>query len=183
VTPDGDIPDVMRGEETQVLGAAIEDGTVVLPGTHSKWVRVERGRIVGFTTWMTGEVFAVLASHSILGRLMTGEAEDEDAFARGLARGAASGGALLHELFGVRTQGLFGAVPATGLRDYLSGVLIGAELAGAQPGARDGPLALIGAPALVRRYERALARLGRAARVIDAETATTRGLSRIAARR
>ena len=64
----------MRGEETQILGVLAAsgrgDGLFVLPGTHSKWARVEAGRIVGFATFMTGEVFAALKDHSLLGRLM-----------------------------------------------------------------------------------------------------------------
>jgi 2-dehydro-3-deoxygalactonokinase len=181
--PPGEVPDVMRGEETQALGTGIGDGVVVLPGTHSKWVRLERGRIVSFATFMTGEVFAVLAAHSILGRLMEGEAGDDDAFARGYRRGAAAGSALLHELFGVRSLGLFGAVPPTGLRDYLSGMLIGTEIAGAARLLGEAPLAIVGAPALAARYQRALALAGHASTPLDAEAATARGLVAIARRR
>jgi len=86
------VPDVIRGEETQIigeLGLAGDDGlgrqAIVLPGTHSKWVFAEEGRIVWFATFMTGEVFAVLKEHSILGRLMEGNEQDEAAFARGLS--------------------------------------------------------------------------------------------------
>jgi 2-dehydro-3-deoxygalactonokinase len=177
------IPDVMRGEETQALGAGIADGVVVLPGTHSKWVRLEGGRITWFATFMTGEVFAVLSRHSILGRLMEGESQDEPAFERGLARGRAERGALLHDLFSVRTLGLFGAIPPSGLRDYLSGMLIGTEIDAAMRQAGEAPLIIIGAPALATRYRRALAIAGREVPILDAETATVRGLLAVARRR
>ena len=177
------IPDVMRGEETQALGAEIADGVVVLPGTHSKWVRLESGRIASFATFMTGEVFAVLCQHSILGRLMEGDAPDETAFTRGLAQGRAKGGALLHDLFSVRTLGLFGAIPSRGLRSYLSGMLIGSEIAASLRSAETAPRAIIGAPALAARYQRALALAGHEAPILDAETATVRGLLAIARRR
>lgn len=125
------VPDVMRGEEVQVLGIAgdARDGLVVLPGTHSKWVRVAQGRIVAFHTFMTGELYAALKGHTILGRLMRGEAEDAAAFARGVRRGAEEP-ALGHALFSVRTLPLMGLLPETGVASYLSGLLIGAEIAG-----------------------------------------------------
>ena len=163
------VPDVMRGEEVQILGAldAIEDGTglVCLPGTHSKWVRAEGGRIVAFQTHMTGESFAILRQHSILGRLMPAaddEADPDDrAFAAGLARARTEGG-LLHHLFGVRSLGLMGDLPAAGLPAYLSGLLIGHELAATA--AIPGPVHLIGNETLTRRYSQALTLAGRTAR-------------------
>jgi 2-dehydro-3-deoxygalactonokinase len=155
----------------------------VLPGTHSKWVRLERGRIAWFATFMTGEVFAVLSGHSILGRLMEGEAPDEAAFERGLACGRAEGGALLHDLFSVRTLGLFGAIPPPALRSYLSGMLIGTEIAAALREAGEAPRAIVGAPALAARYRHALAAGGAEAPIVDAETATVRGLLAIARHR
>ncbi|MBX6367784.1 MAG: 2-dehydro-3-deoxygalactonokinase [Rhodospirillales bacterium] len=177
-------PDVMRGEETQVLGTGISDGIVVLPGTHSKWVRVERGRIASFATFMTGEVFAVLTQHSILGRLMAGDEQDDAAFARGLARGREEKGALLHDLFSVRTLGLFGAIPETGLRSYLSGVLIGNEIAAAMRLYVETPRAVVGAPALMARYRQAFeTMLGKAPAPVVAEAATVRGLVALASLR
>jgi 2-dehydro-3-deoxygalactonokinase len=160
------VPDVMRGEEVQILGAlgALDGGSglVCLPGTHSKWARVEAGRILGFETHMTGESFAVLRQHSILGRLMppAGEEQDPDdrAFAAGLER-ARTGGGLLHHLFGARSLGLMGDLPAAGLPAYLSGLLIGHELAATA--AIAGPVHLIGSEALTERYSKALALSGR----------------------
>jgi 2-dehydro-3-deoxygalactonokinase len=154
-------PDVMRGEETQILGALSAsgraDGLFVLPGTHSKWARVEAGSIVDFATFMTGEVFAALKDHSLLGRLMappdkTDATSAADGFARGIVAAAAleRPGDLLHAIFMTRTLGLFHELPAHALADYLSGLLIGAEiLAGAQ-GAREA--FVVGSPALTARY-------------------------------
>jgi 2-dehydro-3-deoxygalactonokinase len=160
-----DGPDVMRGEETQILGAlgaAGGEGVFVLPGTHSKWARVENGRIVGFATYMTGEFFAVLKTHSVLGRMMAPPRDDLEGpgFARGLdaARALKAPGDLLHAAFMARTLGLFGALEGADLADYLSGLLIGAEiLAGAQ-GVKSATV--IATPALTARYAAAGARLG-----------------------
>ena len=99
----------------QIVGAlaarGITDGVLCLPGTHSKWAQVAGGRIVRFATHMTGEAFAVLRQHSILGRLMHDDVEDDGAFDQGVARAAAPGG-LLHHLFSARTAGLFERIGA-----------------------------------------------------------------------
>ena len=104
----------MRGEETQLLGAiGIDERGVlaVLPGTHSKWARVEHGRVVDFTTFMTGELYGVLIDHSMLGRLAGHEPGrfSRDAFSRGVARGL-DDGELAHDIFGARTLALTGAL-------------------------------------------------------------------------
>lgn len=171
-------PDVMRGEETQILGALAAsgrpDGLFVLPGTHSKWARVEAGRIVGFETFMTGEIFAALKDHTVLGRLM-GEASgpgEPDGFALGV-RAAASlerPGDLMHAVFMTRTLGLFDRVAPNALAEYLSGLLIGAEIVAGARGARTA--AAIGAAALTARYERAGALLGVALSPAPAHCAT-----------
>lgn len=168
--------DVMRGEETQILGAmatlGATGGRFVLPGTHSKWVRVEAGRIMAFSTYMTGEVYAACRNHTILGRLMTDVSGDQAAFLRGVEGGARTGGpgALLNRLFGVRTAGLFGEVAGAHLADYLSGLLIGAEIADA--GESGLPIQVIGSDALEHRYLAAAAELGIAAKVLDSDLAT-----------
>src|SRR5258706_10497293 len=121
---DGGADDAMRGEETQIVGAlaaqGVADALVCLPGTHSKWVEVAGGRIGRFRTYMTGELFAVLRQHSILGRLMHDDVDDADAFPQGLARASAPGG-LLHHLFSARTAGLFARLAEPSLASYLSG--------------------------------------------------------------
>ncbi|MGO8801051.1 MAG: 2-dehydro-3-deoxygalactonokinase [Roseiarcus sp.] len=157
-------PDVMRGEETQILGALAatgrSDGVFVLPGTHSKWARVEAGRIASFATYMTGEAFAALRDHTILGRLMNAESQAGPGFAEGVraASRLERPGDLLHAIFMTRTLGLFDRLPPDQLSDYLSGLLIGAELVS---GARDARSAMVvGSPALTARYCAAAAILG-----------------------
>ena len=176
------VPDVMRGEEVQILGAleALGPGRhlICLPGTHGKWATVQDRRIIGFATHMTGEVFEVLSHHSILGRLMADE-NDEGWFQEGLARAEADGG-LLHHLFGVRSRGLMGEVPAEGLRSYLSGLLIGHEVIAATVGPID-RVYLLGTSSLGAYYKTALARRGIPVEHLDPDAVAT-GLFQIAAR-
>jgi 2-dehydro-3-deoxygalactonokinase len=101
--------------------------TVCLPDTHSKWVEVENGKIMHFSTHMTGEAFAVFKAHSVLGRMMKDGATNRNAFADGVRRSADAGG-MLHHLFGVRSRGLFGELPDTASAPYPSGLLIGHEI-------------------------------------------------------
>lgn len=156
------VPDVMRGEETQVFGAlrllGIENGVFVLPGTHSKWVIVKGGRIESFTTSMTGEFYALLRQHSILARTLPAEdtALVEPAFDAGIAHALRSPG-LLQSAFSVRTLSLFERVPIGDRPSYLSGLVIGEELRTRRLAA-GGSVVVIGDPALTRRYERALGR-------------------------
>jgi 2-dehydro-3-deoxygalactonokinase len=171
--------DVIRGEETQIVGAVDGDGLYCLPGTHSKWVQVDGGRIVRFATFMTGEVYGVLRQHSILGRLMEGEGHDEFAFAAGIARGRNDGG-LLHHLFTVRTDGLFGRQKPAALSSYLSGLLIGDELRAALAAFPAPHVVLVGAPALTERYRAALSREDRACTIVAGDVAAANGLWRIA---
>jgi 2-dehydro-3-deoxygalactonokinase len=159
------VPDVMRGEETQILGCGV-DGTICLPGTHSKWVQVKKARIERFSTSMTGEVYAVLRQHSILGRMMEEGTPDAGAFAEGVARSGEAGG-LLHHLFGVRTRGLMGDLSAAASASYLSGMLIGHELR-----SQDAKqVHLLGAPALAALYQQAAAVLGIETRALDSDSA------------
>ena len=178
------VPDVMRGEEVQIMGALADKGAaleagrhvICLPGTHGKWATVVNGAVTEFTTHMTGEVFDVLCKHSILGRLMAPAPEADTAwFGRGLERSRSAGG-LLHHLFGARTLKLIDDVPAEVLRPYLSGLLIGHEVEAAAP---DGPVHLLGAPELVALYRLALERRGTMAHVLDGD-AVARGLFRLA---
>ena len=155
--------DVMRGEEIQVFGslAADEDAaTVILPGTHSKWVEVENHSLKQFTTHMTGEVFAVLRQHSILGRLMPEGIHPmrPDAFLAGVARSQAKQpDGLLHDLFTARSMVLLEQMPAEDCADYLSGLLIGHEIrSGLAKATAKGPVILVGDEALCQRYEKAL---------------------------
>jgi len=183
-------PDVMRGEETQLVGLDDEhDGTglAVLPGTHSKWVWREYGRIVWFRTFMTGELFELLGQHSLLARSMAGEHIDATGFALGLAQARAPGG-LLEKLFALRARWLCGELGADQQRGCLSGLLLGTELHDALAAlAREaGPAAaaakradLIASSSLAEVYRPLLASAGLDVRVAD-ERAAARGLQRIA---
>jgi 2-dehydro-3-deoxygalactonokinase len=172
-------PEVLRGEETQIVGVLEEmaaRAVVCLPGSHSKWARIEGGRIVGFETYFTGEAFAALRAHTILGRLMRDAPADPDAFGRGVAR-AAEPGHLLHHLFGVRTLGLFGRLGEAAAASYLSGLLIGHEVRAALPA--DGTAVhVIGNDELCALYARALTACG-VAPVVHTEDAAARGLMRL----
>jgi 2-dehydro-3-deoxygalactonokinase len=176
----GAAPDVMRGEETQIAGAlALRPilgacSTLVLPGTHAKWVDVRDSRIVGFTTYLTGELFGLLRVHSILGRPARRVATDAqcgvawDAFDRGVKVARENGtGGIAPLLFRTRSLVLQHVLRAEESLDFLSGLLIGDEVRSASSAARS-PLVLIGEPALCTRYERALVAFGIDAPTVDA---------------
>ncbi|MCZ8313327.1 2-dehydro-3-deoxygalactonokinase [Phreatobacter sp.] len=168
-------PDVMRGEETQIAGLALS-GTrlAVMPGTHSKWVQVEAGRITGFRTAMTGDAFAALRDHTVLKLTTTDRAEAPDAFRAGVILGAAEGGAgLLGKLFRQRAGSLLGDFPANETAERLSGLLIGTEITEARHFAPDvdGPVVIVGGEALAARYAAALAALGIAHETAPADAA------------
>ncbi|MFE1598368.1 2-dehydro-3-deoxygalactonokinase [Methylobacterium sp. ID0610] len=172
------VPEVMRGEEVQVFGALglREAGLFCLPGSHSKWVRVREGRIGGFTTGLTGEAFAALRGHTILGRMMEGEPEPGEAFDAGVRRARDPGG-LLHHLFGTRALGLFGRLAPAEAASYLSGLLIGHDVRENLPKG-GGIVDLVGSGPLMALYARAVAESGGEARLGDADAAA-RGLALI----
>ncbi len=170
-------PEVMRGEETQIVGVLNGHARACLPGSHSKWAQVEDGRIVAFQTFFSGEAFAALRTATILGRMMNDAPTDPAAFDRGLAR-AGDPGHLLNHLFGVRTLGLFDRLSADESGSYLSGLLIGHEVGAACP--TGAVVHLIGAAPLCALYARALARVGATA-MIEEPDAAARGLHRIGA--
>jgi 2-dehydro-3-deoxygalactonokinase len=167
-------PDVMRGEETQIIGALTlrpdchQKSCLILPGTHSKWVHIENGKVLSMSTHMTGELFSVLCQHTVLGRLMqqAQNALDPIAFLRGVE--AACVGVhlgLAHQLFAVRTLGLMEMLPAASLDDYLSGLLIGHEIQAGlawrlAAGLEQAPLLLIGDSSLCGLYAQALSYCG-----------------------
>ncbi|WP_048645878.1 2-dehydro-3-deoxygalactonokinase [Nitratireductor soli] len=176
-------PDVMRGEETQIAGFGLErDATVVLPGTHSKWARVKDGRITGFQTFVTGEIFALLSQHSFIARSagQPSSAPVWDAFERGLSFAAderLDAGAFLSMIFSARTGMLAGQLAPPEITDYVSGLVIGCEFRQAReqgwfdPGTAIG---IVGNDGLNERYKRAADAFG--LRVIDGgEEAAIRG--------
>jgi len=160
-------PDVMRGEETQLMGAVAmghSDGWLVLPGTHSKWVELKAGCIVRLSTFMTGELFGLLTQHGTLAAASgtTTQVWDEPAFGAGVR--VAGHSALSHALFVCRARVVAGDMPAAHAHAYLSGLLIGSELHAALRVDTDKPntlrFQLIGTPALAEHYQRAAAQMG-----------------------
>jgi 2-dehydro-3-deoxygalactonokinase len=176
-------PEVMRGEETQIVGALDRlvsdepggEGIACLPGSHSKWARIRDDRIVAYRTYLSGEAFAALKGGTILGRMMTDGPHDPEGFTRGLAR-AGEPGHLLHHLFGVRTLGLMGRLPEAASASYLSGLLIGHEVRAALPA--DATVHLIGATGLCGLYAEAVVAFGGRAAIMPADAAA-RGLAAI----
>ena len=159
----GEHVDVMRGEETQLLGAVAlgrRDGWFVLPGTHSKWVHLADGVIRRVATFMTGELFAMVSAHGTLAPLMAGAGEDDAAFVAGLDA-ARRGAPLSNALFGVRARVVSGAMPAAQARSFVSGLLVGTEFVAAV-GLAGGsvPPTCIGSPVLRARYARAAVHFG-----------------------
>ena len=179
--------DVMRGEETEIIGVA-ESGAqlIVLPGSHSKWARIEAERVVAFKTFITGELFASLRDHTIAGafaRAAPAKAPGS-AFSLGAERGAAAAGGktksgLLGLLFGARALPLMGKLEPDDSGEYLSGLLIGAEIGEARRLYPDEEPHVAGAEALVKRYLKAFDALGFCAHAAPPRAAA-RGLFRIA---
>ncbi|QOZ38076.1 2-dehydro-3-deoxygalactonokinase [Bradyrhizobium sp. CCBAU 53421] len=185
---DAAAPDVMRGEETQLLGAlgldAPGDALVCMPGTHSKWVRLRGGTVERFATFMTGELFSVVARDTILSHAVAGAeaAVDADAFRSAVAEAFAAPALSANLLFRVRSrQLLFGGSAQAG-REAISGTLIGAELAaGLAERERATPVTLIASGRLQLLYQIALESLSIPLNVMDAEEAVRRGLAGAAA--
>ena len=184
---DAAVPDVMRGEETQLLGAlgldAAIDADVCLPGTHSKWVRVRSGAVTRFATFMTGELFSAIARDTILSHAVADaeEAVDHDAFCSAAAAAFAAPALSANLLFRVRSRQLLFGGSAQSARETISGTLIGVELAAglAERGAGV-PVTLIASGRLRQLYQLALERLSIPFNVIDAEEAVRRGLGHAA---
>ena len=173
-------PDVMRGEEVEILGISDSGGRlIVLPGSHSKWAIVERGRVERFKTFVTGELFAAIKDHTLAGafaRVAKGN-PDGAAFAQGVRRGAAAGdgSGLLGALFGARSLPLMGKLAQDDAAEYLSGLLVGAEIAEARRLFPDEEPHVAGAEPLVKRYLAAFETLGQEARAAPPRAAA-RGL-------
>jgi 2-dehydro-3-deoxygalactonokinase len=175
----------MRGEETQLLGLTLLrpgfSGTVVMPGTHSKWVQLDCGRLERFETAMTGELFDVLGTHSVLrlslGGEQTGPATEEGVDA-GLTAGLEAPERLTSLLFRTRAASLLSGKGPDWCSGYLSGVLVGAEVAGHRSWLQGGrPVPLLGSERLCRLYAAALNRIGVSSETIDVRQATLAGLS------
>lgn len=185
--PDRLRPDVMRGEETQLLGGTEPDftGLVCIPGTHSKWVSVEGGQVVHFSTYMTGELFAVLSANSILAHALdaaSGVPAESPAFRAGVADALADPANFTAALFRVRAAQLLGFQQRSEGAARLSGLLIGMEIAGAlrHEGGQPSAVRLIAAEKLAALYACAFREAGLRVTVVDAENASRHGLLKAA---
>jgi 2-dehydro-3-deoxygalactonokinase len=185
---DGVDAELMRGEEVELIGLAstapLHVGTVVLPGTHSKWVRLREGVVLDFQTFVTGELYELMQTHSLAADFVVTGSDDPEAFDDGvrsaLADDAAHGG-LLRLLFRVRTRGILQPASRGSLRSYLSGLMIGSELRG---GLARGRLAsgvvVVGADRLAARYRRAFCIAGVRADAPSSRDLAAVGLQRLA---
>ncbi|MEV8467593.1 2-dehydro-3-deoxygalactonokinase [Fluviibacterium sp. DFM31] len=176
-------PDVMRGEETMLLGAVRQfgvDGTVCMPGTHSKWAVIEKGVLARFETAMTGEIFALLSRQSTLSHFVDAAKFDGEAFDGGVRAALTHPESLLRDLFHLRAGPLLDLMEGAEVASRLSGLLIGLEIAGAQAKAGDS-VTLIASGVLADRYMRALDGTGCLVRRLDADDAVCAGLSASAA--
>lgn len=178
--------DVMRGEETQIAGFIAGnpdfDGVICLPGTHSKWARVSAGEVAGFRTAMTGELFALLSTQSVLRHEMAPEGDDPEAFLDGVSRALSRPERLAVELFSIRAEGLLHGLSPRAARSRLSGLLIGAELAAMRPFWLGQRVAVVGAPGVAAAYAQALVAQGVAAECAEGADMALAGLAMIRAR-
>ena len=172
--------DVMRGEETQIAGFLAEhssfDGVLCLPGTHTKWVQISAGEIISFKTFMTGEIFDILATHSVL-RHTVSEGWDQDAFLDAARDSLSKPELLAQRFFSLRASSLLDGAKPSESRSRLSGGLIGAELAASRPYWLGQNLAIIGERKLCDIYAAALSDQGVAPLIIDGSGITRAGLT------
>ena len=171
---------VMRGEETQLLGAwqLMPAECYVMPGTHCKWVQVQNGVVRQFATAMTGELHHLLLNHSLLGQQLPAQLPDEASFALGIEKGL-NQPALLSGLFSARAARVLGALAATSVSEYLSGLLIGAEVATFSERYRASRVVLVGEHSLNARYQQAMAARGLAVSCCSGEAAFLSGIARM----
>ena len=169
-------PDVMRGEETQICGAAAlgHEGVFCLPGTHSKWANVKNGTITGFHTYVTGELFAITRKHAVFGQLTKDGKLNLSAFLSGLH--AVNKSSLLNGLFQARSRVLTDMISPSESTWFLSGYLIGQEILSANPNRSF--VTLIADGQLAQLYAKALKLVGCPVTTLSAETCTTTALFR-----
>ncbi|MBP7340585.1 2-dehydro-3-deoxygalactonokinase [Niveispirillum sp.] len=172
-------PDVMRGEEVQLLGAAAAglvpaDALLVQPGTHCKWARLAGGRIIGFTTAMTGELFALLRGHSLLAPQLTGAVSANDAFLAGVEE--AKRRDLTASLFAIRAARMLGTRDDADAAAYASGLLIGSDVVARLAGTPPDTVHILSGPELGELYSAAIRANGHAASLIDSHAAFLAGI-------
>ncbi len=169
-------PDVMRGEEIQLMGLAqchpANEHLAILPGTHSKHVRMRQGEIIDFSTFMTGELFSLLSQHSLLGRDLPTQEPHDPSFTLGI-EAACHGTPFSHLIFSARTRRLSGEVALPHVHSYISGLLIGHELSAVD---RSQPIWVVGSPALTTRYQRAAKLMAITLTATDGDTCFLQGL-------
>lgn len=173
--------DVMRGEETQIAGFLAArpdfDGTLCLPGTHCKWVRIQGGQVLGFQTFMTGELFSLISGQSVLRLTLAGAQPDPQAFVQAATQAMADPHAAPSQLFALRAGALLHASPPQQAAGRLSGLLIGAELGAAREFWHNRTSIIIGAPELAALYETPLRAAGADARRMDGAELVLSGLT------
>jgi 2-dehydro-3-deoxygalactonokinase len=148
-----------------------------LPGTHAKWVQISAGEVVSFQTYMTGEMFALLSTQSVLRHGMAGDGWDDAAFDAGLSDAISRPERIAARLFGLRAEGLIAGLEPAAARARLSGLLIGIELAAARPYWLGQAVTIIGAEGLAATYGRGLQAQGLTARLLPATECTLAGLA------
>ena len=182
-------PDVMRGEEVQVLGwlnhaSQARDSVLCLPGTHTKWVRVRDGRLADFTTSLTGELYALLKRYSVLASTAERDspAANDAAFLEGVDVAAEHGAHLLHTVFSTRSRALINPGAADYASSYLSGLLIGSDAWSAMKCIETGGgvVELIGATTLCERFAMVLERMGYESRISNGDEMVLKGFLDIA---
>jgi 2-dehydro-3-deoxygalactonokinase len=175
---DEGVADVIRGEETKIVGTGLESGVAILPGTHCKWARIAKGQVTEFRTYMTGEFYGLLRDHSVL-RLLAKEPEEGSGFSRGLAATARAGG-LLHQAFEARTSVLDAQIDGSEVGPFLSGLLIGHEVRSALgPAGRPQRATLVAENVLAQNYAQALKREGVEAVIVSPQVCFTAGMLRL----
>lgn len=179
---DGDRADVMRGEEVQLLGAMAAkivpaDALLCQPGTHCKWAVAQAGRITAFVSTMTGELFALLRQHSLLARQLTGQVSDDEAFREGVREGSRRD--LAASLFAVRASGVLGLRNDAAAASFVSGLLIGADVAARLDEHGGGDVHILASSSLGTLYARAIGDVGGSATIVDADTGFVAGITRL----
>ncbi|SMO97258.1 2-dehydro-3-deoxygalactonokinase [Paracoccus laeviglucosivorans] len=180
-------PDVIRGEETQLLGLLAHDvaSVVVMPGTHSKWARMDGSTLTSFSTHMTGELFQALTSATLLKHAVEGATgpTDHAAFTAGVREIFETPAAWSSRLFEIRGRQLLFGASADGAKARISGILIGAELASGLAGAsQQQPVRILSTGGLADLYGKACDALDLPFLIEDADAATLRGLHAAATR-
>ena len=173
--------DIMRGEETQIAGFINKNldfnGVVCLPGTHAKWANIKEGQITSFKTFMTGELFGVISSHTLIRHSTSIKGWNQDSFEAGVLEGFKNPGSIASNLFSLRAESIVNDLNRDQARSTLSGLLLGVELNGAQNFWKGNDVTLIGSELLSNNYHEGLKILGGQSQLFSLETATLSGLS------